>query len=250
MDRLRVERVSDLNFYEAYNSLEVDAIVASQPAFTHEIFYPKLNQEAYTHFYSGSQVHLESLLSPIYRRLLRDREKSFLQKSQLAEIVKGANCEKTKKIDYPNLPCLFLVKPYKSALKDIKADKVKSRLLAYSKLRDKGLIEKDLSLFQMSITNMPSLKHKKEVLKTSELITSELLNEGEHELAKKFVQKLEAKGFIDNKDMIARLKMCDEAKALQGKLLEALASQRSPASAVEGVVKGQTPENQRGQALP
>ena len=150
-----------------------------------------------------------------------------------------------KRVDYPNLPCLFLVKPYKSALKDIKADKVKSRLLAYSKLRDKGLIEKDLSLFQMSIANMPSLKHKEEFLKTSKLITSELLNEGEHELAKKFIQKLEAKGFIDNKDMIARLKMCDETKALQGKLLEALASQRSPASAV----KGQAPESPLGGLL-
>ena len=96
-------------------------------------------------------------------------------------------------------------------------------------LRDKGFIKKDISLFRKAIENMPSLKHKKEVLKTSKLITNELLNEGEHDLAKEFVKKLEKRGFIDKDDMVARLKMCDEAKNLQDKLLEDLANQRSPA---------------------
>ena len=136
-----------------------------------------------------------------------------------------------KALDYPNFPCLFLVNPYKIALKSIKDSNVKNRILAYSVLRDKGFIEKDISLFKKAIENIPSLKHKKKVLKTSKLITNELLKEGEHDLAKEFLKKLEGWGFIDNDDMMTRLiKMCDKAKNLQDKLLEDLANQRSPAN--------------------
>ena len=90
LDRLRVERVSDLNFYEAYNSLEVDAIVASQTAFTHEIFYPKLNQEAYTHFYSGSRgLPRELIVSNLPKTVKRPR------KELLAKEPTRRDCERS-----------------------------------------------------------------------------------------------------------------------------------------------------------
>ena len=74
-------------------------------------------QEAYFHFYSGNAVHLESLLPPMSRRILRDqqvkaKQMGFLNKERLSEIVKQADCEKKEGADYPNLPCTFLVKPY------------------------------------------------------------------------------------------------------------------------------------------
>ena len=228
--RLRVEKISDLNFYQVFNNLEIDALVVSQKSFVHEILYPKLNQKAYFSFYSGSRININNLLNPMFRRVLREQEPPLfnhegLEVGRLKSLVKNAHCENSLiGTDYPNFPCLFLVRPYKAALKNIKDSKVKKQILAYSVLRDRGFIEKDISFFKKAIENMPSLKHKKEVLKTSKLITNELLNEGEHDLAKEFVKKLEKRGFIDKDDMVARLKMCDEAKTLQDKFLENLAN--------------------------
>ena len=85
LGKLHVERISDLNFYRIYNSLEVDAIVASNPSFTHELFYPKLNRESYTYFYSGSQIPPENLLAPMYRRLLKEPVKGEWQKKTIGE---------------------------------------------------------------------------------------------------------------------------------------------------------------------
>ena len=73
LHRLRIEKISDLNFYQVFNSLEIEAIVASQKTFVHEIFYPKLNQRSYFYFYSGSRINANNLLSPMIRRVLREK---------------------------------------------------------------------------------------------------------------------------------------------------------------------------------
>ena len=225
LHNLRVERVSDLRFYVAYNNREVDAIIETNPSFIHDIFYPKLNQRSYFHFYGGRRVAIGELLDPMYRRMLNGGQPLFSkkEKKRWEQIVQTASCEeRTNQPHYPNLPCLFLVKPYRSALKNIKSSQVKKYILAYSKLRDMGLIERDIDFFRKAMAQMPPIEKKKSVLKTSGLIIGELLKEGEYELVREFVQTLESKGFIDKKDSLSYLKKLEDTKNSQERLLEAL----------------------------
>ena len=220
LNHLHVERVSDLNFYEIYNSQEIDAIIEINPSFAHEIFYPKLNKEAYFSFYNGYKVNMGQFLDPMYRRMLKTRGQAFLDRERLEQVVSTARCK--EKTTYTHFPCTFLVKPYASALKNIKDSSVRKRVLAYSLLRDRGLIKKDLTFIKKAMSNLPPLTKKESVLATSKLITSELLKEREYNLARAFIRRLALKEFIDKKKMEVTLKGFEETQRAQERLLKNL----------------------------
>ena len=199
LNNISVERVSDLNFYTIYNSREVDAIIETHPLFSHEIFYPRLNKESYSSFYSGEKVIIQQLLSPMYRRIIQGPN-PHLDKQRLEEIVSTSTARCKEKTVYIHFPCTFLITTYASALKDIKSPKVKKRILAYSTLRNRSLIEKDISFFKKAISNLPPIEKKESFLKTSKIFINELSKEQEYKLAKVFLQKLESKGFLDKKE--------------------------------------------------
>ena len=171
LDNIHVEKVSDLNFYELYNSQEIDAIIETNLSFPHEIFYPTLNKESYFYFYTGNTVNIYQLLDPMYKRIIGRQSQSLARKERLKKIINTDECK--KETTYIHFPCAFLVKPYAlpSTFKNIESSSVKKRVLAYSTLRDLGLIKKDITFIKKAISNLPPLTKKKSVLSTSTLVT-------------------------------------------------------------------------------
>ncbi len=124
----------------------------------------------------------------------KDYKSQKNRKKRLEEILKKASCdEKTK---YRHFPCAFLVKKYKSALKNINSSVVRKRLQSYSILRDEGLIPKDISFIQKAMENLPPIEKKKAVLPVANMVVMELVKEGEFDLAKTWIHKLESEGFL------------------------------------------------------
>ena len=223
LSKLRIERISDIGFYEAYNNREVEAIIETNPSLVHGIFHPTLNKEAYFHFFSGHFVELDSLLDPIYLRILGTRESFFTQRGRIKEVIRETSCKTKKdKPNYPNFPCLFLKSSYSKALKNINSSKVRKRIMAYSKLRDRGLIKKDPSFFKEAMSNLPSIENKKSVVKTFRLVINELIKDMEYVLAKDFIQILESKGFIDKEEAKEYLDECESIRQKQERLLVTL----------------------------
>ena len=200
LDNISIQKVSDLNFFILYNSKEIDAIIEINPSFTHEIFYPRLNKESYFAFFKNHQVQAAQLLSPIYKRPLGDGKVNPSKKKRLEELLSEINCKKEKRA-YIHLPCVFLVQKYglASAIRDNKSSSAKKRIIAYAKLRDRGLVKKDLSFIKKAMDSLLSLKDKKYVQENSKLIVEELLKEQEYSLAETFVRKLQSEKIIDEK---------------------------------------------------
>ena len=220
LNKIGIQRVSDLNFFTLYNSKKVDAIIKSNPSFSHEIFYPKLNKESYFAFYSGNRVDIHNLLNPLYQRIPEIDKVEPSKKKRLKEIIDNTDCNKER--TYIHLPCFLFVKTYglNRAMKDIDSSSVKKRIIAYTKLRALGLVKKDLSFIKKSMVSLSPLKAKKHVIETSKLITNELLKEQEYSLAQTFIEKLESKKFIDKKILQALMKKIEKTKMAQQKLIQ------------------------------
>ena len=222
LDDLGIPKVSDLNFFILYNSREIDAIITTMPSFLHEIFYPKLNKESYFSFYEGKRVHTDSLLHPIYKRMLMDERVNPLRIKRLKNLLGKTDCKEERV--YLHFPCAFLIKEYglARAIKDIKSSSVRRKTIAYSKLRDKNLIDKDLSFIKKAMESLPPLKEKKSVLKISSLIFSELVKEQEYPLATYFIKNLESKKFMDKEQADKMLESMEQTRIKQQKLQEHL----------------------------
>ena len=222
LDKIGIQRVSDLNLYRIYNSKEIDVIIETNPSFHHEIFHPKLNKESYFSFYKGHKINIDLLLNPNYKRILKEKNQNFSKRERLEQIIRHINCNEKK--DYLHFPCFFLIKNYKFdfAFKNIKSSSIKKRILAYSLLRNRGLIKKDLPLFQKAFATLPAKGNKENILKTSKLIFNELLSEREYELAKILIKKLKSKKYINQKKYEIISKTIAKTKKDQEKLLEHL----------------------------
>ena len=220
LNKIGIQRVSDLNFLTLYNSKEVDAIIKTNPSFSHKIFYPKLNKESYFAFYSGNRVDIHNLLNPLYQRIPEIEKVEPSKKKRLKEIIDNTDCNKER--TYIHLPCLLFVQTYglKRAMKDIDSSSVKKRIIAYTKLRALGLVKKDLSFIKKSMASLLPLKAKKHVMETSRLITNELLKEQEYSLAQTFIEKLESKKLIHKKILQALMKKIEKTKMAQQKLIQ------------------------------
>ncbi len=134
----------------------------------------------------------------------KDHKSQKNRKKRLEEILKKASCdEKTK---YRHFPCAFLVKKYKSALKNINSSVVRKRLQSYSILRDEGLIPKDISFIQKAMENLPPIEKKKAVLPVANMVVMELVKEGEFDLAKTQCRFLK-KNLLKSLDKSTRIRL-------------------------------------------
>lgn len=207
LKELHIRNLHELLNNLVMNEIELDYALKTNPDYHHSIFFPAMSKYVHYSFYTGQSANLNTLIDPFVARALPISEEYKWRKSHLdnESIIKLVSEEVCNNKLVTSLHCnsfeihFYLDRYMKTNITNIEL--AEQKLIQYSFLRKKHIIEEDDLLDIFNIIRNKNIAHSSKLKKLSQAYVNELIKDQNYDQLKRVTEFFIENGYINQEEI-------------------------------------------------